>query len=115
MANLPKILKAKLGLMLAKGHAFFGPVEQRKPYRDEDDEGGTGGSELVFESHPLLDQQPVGASSDLTAIATENSETLDEAIDRANEASPELKKQPVLQQALALGKRPSMAPTFTKK
>lgn len=110
MSSLPKVQKEKLGLMLGKGHAFFGPVEQRKPYRDDDDEGG-GGSQLVFESHPLLDQQPIGASSDLTAIATENSETLDEAIDRANEASPELKKQPVLQHALTMGARPSMVPT----
>ncbi len=114
MSSIPKVLKEKLGLMLAKGHAFFGPVEQRKPYR-EDDEGGSGGAGLIFESHPLLEQQPVGASSDLTAIATENSETFDEAIERANEASPELQKQPVLQQALALGARPTITPTLAKK
>lgn len=114
MANIPKVLKEKLGLMLGKGHAFFGPVEQRKPYRD-DDEGGSGGAELVFESHPLLEQQPVGASSDLTAIATENSETLDAAIERAEEASPELRKQPVLQQALTHGKQMVITPMLTKR
>jgi len=101
MATIPKIHKEQLGLLLAKGHRQFGLVAARRPYRDDDDEGGEGGSELLFESHPLLAEQPEGAASDLAMIVQDNEYSVEEAEDRASEASNELRKQPALQQALA--------------
>lgn len=83
--------KTELSALIGEGHRKFGKVAPRRPYTD-DDKGG-GAAQNVFESHPLLDQQPIGASSDLTYIITENSQALDEVEKRANEAAPELKKQ----------------------
>jgi hypothetical protein len=81
---IAKEFKAQLGELLAIGHRKFGKVAPRKPYREEDDtDRGTGSAELLFESHPLLAEQPVGASSDLTAIITENSKAVEEAENRS--------------------------------
>jgi hypothetical protein len=104
-----KAHKQKLGELLGKGHSVFGHVSPRRPYRD--DEGGEGGAQLTMPEHPLLNQRPVGAASDLTAITTENSETLDAAQERAQEACAELKQQPVLQHALGMGQRYSYVAT----
>lgn len=92
-------LKAELGELLAKGHAKFGPVAARKAY-PKDEEGGDGLPRFSVETHPLLADMPVGAASDLTFIASENSNTLDEALDRVDELNPELKNQPALQAEL---------------
>jgi len=102
--------KTKLGELIAKGHRKFGKVAPRKPYLD-DDEGGTGGAQLLFEQHPLLAQQPVGASSDLTAIISENKTSMDEAEKRSDEATPQLKK--ALEMKLGLGKQYTAAPKLT--
>lgn len=110
-----KSFKQELGKLLGKGHAMFGRVAPRRDYRDED-EGGAGSAELLFETHPLLAEQPVGAASDLTAIATENSDSLDQAVERVNEASKELVKQPVLQQKLSQSHvaRPAVLPVLRR-
>lgn len=84
--------KTELSALIGEGHRKFGKVAPRRPYTDDDDDRG-GGAQNVFEQHPLLAQQPVGASSDLTYIITENSQALDEAEKRAHQAAPELKKQ----------------------
>jgi hypothetical protein len=82
--SIAKEFKAQLGELLAVGHRRFGRVAPRKPYREEGDtDTGTGEAELLFESHPLLAEQPVGASSDLTAIVTENSRAVEEAENRS--------------------------------
>ncbi|MCK4870069.1 MAG: hypothetical protein KAS93_03055 [Gammaproteobacteria bacterium] len=90
---MPKIAteyKRELSALLAKGHAKFGKVAPRRDYcEDEDDEGG-GGAELLFETHPLLANQPEGAASDLTFVVTQNSESVDEGVKRQAEANPEL-------------------------
>jgi len=89
--SFTKDQKTELSALIGEGHRRFGKVAPRRPYTD-DDKGG-GAAQNVFESHPLLEQQPVGASSDLTYIITENSESLKELEKRADQAAPELKKQ----------------------
>ena len=100
MPILIKMYKEQLGELLAKGHAKFGKVAPRRPYRD-DDEGGDGVPGLTVETHPLLADLPVGASSDLTAIAADNSNITDEALDRVDELTPALQNQPRLQAELS--------------
>jgi hypothetical protein len=100
MMPILKMYKEQLGQLLAKGHAKFGRVAPRRPYRDED-EGGEGAPGLTVESHPLLANLPIGASSDLTAIAADNSNITDEALDRVEELSPSLQNQPQLQAELS--------------
>jgi hypothetical protein len=87
--------KTKLGELIADGHRRFGKVVPRKPYREQDEEGGVGKAEASpFEEHPLLAEQPVGASSDLTAVVTENDNAVEEAEKRdAKELSNELQNQ----------------------
>jgi hypothetical protein len=99
--QIPNKYKAELGLLLAKGHAKFGPVAARRPYRNDDDDG-EGAASLSIEEHPLLAQLPIGAASDLTAIASENSEVMDEALARVDELNPELQNQPALKAELGL-------------
>lgn len=82
--------KRRLSALLKEGHRKFGPVSPRRPYKEDDDEGGEGGGIKV---HPLLAEQPVGASSDLTSIASENIDALDNAEARKDQHSKELKKQ----------------------
>jgi hypothetical protein len=88
--------KEQLSVLLAAGHARFGRVAPRRPYLDDSD-GGEGAPRLTVETHPLLANLPVGAASDLTAIVNANSQITEEALERINELTPELKKQPVLQ------------------
>lgn len=108
--KLKKAQKIALGELLAKGHRAFGKVAPRRPYRDEDDEGGdTGAARLLFEQHPLLANQPIGAASDLTFIISENRDTFEEAEKRSDQAAPELKK--ALEQKLQLGKQRKATPT----
>ena len=100
--------KAMLGELLAGGYARFGSVAPRRPYKEDDTGGGTGAAELLPE-HPLLASQPVGAASDLTAIASQNSNSLEAAKEKENELCPQLKKQ--LSNVLALGKQHVAKPT----
>jgi len=92
--------KAKLSEIIGIGHRQFGKVALRRPFDDDDDEGGEGGTGLQLEEHPFLAQQPIGAASDLTAIANQNSQAEDEAKERVNEASLQLQKSPTLQAEL---------------
>ncbi len=104
MASIKKIYKEQLSYWLAKGHSQFGRVAPRRPYRDEDEEGGAGTAGLTLLEHPFLMDLPVGAASDLTAVASVNSEADDEALDRAEECCPELQQQPKLRNALTHGR-----------
>ena len=103
--------KTKLGELIAEGHRRFGKVVPRKPYREQDEEGGAGKAELSpFEEHPLLAEQPLGAPSDLTAIVTENDNAVEEAEKRdAKELSNELQNQ------LAHTHAPKASHTYTAK
>lgn len=111
---IDKALKAALGEKLALGHRLYGNVTPRKPYRDEEDQGGAGSAQLL--PHPLLEQQPVGASSDLTNITSEYGELLEAAEERRDEASPELQQrlQKVLGKEKSLTLTHRSAPTLTR-
>lgn len=100
---ITKQLLQALGETIALGHKKFGKVTlPRKPYKEDD--GGEGGAQLLFESHPFFADQPQGAMSDLLAAdVTHYSEALDAATERADQACPQLQQQPALQQALAKG------------
>jgi hypothetical protein len=111
MSKFKVAYKRQMSDLLAAGHRKFGKVLPRRPYREEDESGEGGGAGLVFESHPLLDQQPLGASSDLTAIIGDNRDSLDEAEKRSNEAVPELKKQ----LEMKLGKQLQKTQTLASK
>ncbi|GAB4392699.1 MAG: hypothetical protein Tsb005_07810 [Gammaproteobacteria bacterium] len=89
--------KRQLSDLLAQGHRRFGPlVQPRKPYKDDDEGGDTGTAALGFETHPLLAEQPQGASSDLTSIMTEydsyEAEQAAKDLDE-NQLEPGLRKQ----------------------
>lgn len=108
--------KTQLGELLAAGHRRFGMVAPRKPYRDDDDDGDSGiGKASPFEQHPLLDEQPLGATSDLTAIATENSEAEAEVEKRdAKELSNQMQQQLANKHAYTLGQSRTASPTLTR-
>jgi hypothetical protein len=103
--------KIDLGELIAKGHRKFGLVAARRPYRDEDEEGGEGSAQLLFEQHPFFQNQPIGAASDLTFIVPENQAAIAEAEKRSDEAVPELKK--ALENRLGLGKQFNITPNPT--
>jgi len=106
MARKIKVqFKRKLSELLGIGHSKFGKVRLRKPYHE--DESGGAGTGLRLDSHPLFANLPDGADSDLSSVATNNPSCEDAAKERVNEASPELKMQPVLQREL----NPSFNPT----
>ena len=110
MSKIPSVLKAKHGEIIAAGHAKFAPVAFRKPYKDDDEgEGGTG---LQLEEHPWLSELPIGAASDLTAIANQNSEALDEAMDNVNDCSYELRmaNRKTFEQAMGKEFNPTPSP-----
>ena len=107
--TIPIKYQRELSDLIAKGHRRFGKVFTRRPYREEDEGGDSGASQLLFESHPLFTERPSGASSDLTFIAEDNKYSMDEAEKRLDESSLQLKKQ--LDLALQLGKKPIATPS----
>ncbi len=112
MARKIKVhFKRKLSELLGVGHSKFGKVKLRKPYKDED-EGGGASTGLRLDAHPLFANLPDGADSDLSSVANNNAYSEDAAKERVNEASPELKLQPVLQKELnpSFNPKPDMGP-----
>jgi hypothetical protein len=110
MARKIKVqFKRKLSEIIGIGHSRFGRVALRKPYRD-DDAGGEGGADMRFASHPLFANLPDGADSDLSAQVNNNPTSQDAIKERANEANPELKLNPVLQAELQPGYRATPTP-----
>ncbi|MDQ2995222.1 MAG: hypothetical protein M3R00_09845, partial [Pseudomonadota bacterium] len=59
---------------------------------------------------PLFANLPDGADSDLSAVTNNNPVSEDAAKERVNEASPELRLQPVLQNELQPGSAPTPTP-----
>lgn len=114
MAMILNQYKAQLSEIIAQGHAKFGAVAARRPYKDDDD-SGDGAPGLTVETHPLLANLPVGAASDLTAITSANSEITEEALDRVEELNPQLKQQPTLQAELSYRYSHRPAPTLTRR
>jgi hypothetical protein len=113
--TMNKEQKTQLGELLATGHRRFGMVAPRKPYRDDDDGDSGIGKASPFEQHPLLDEQPLGAASDLTNIATENSEAEAEVEKRdAKELSNQMQNQLTNKHAHTLGQSHSASPTLTR-
>lgn len=92
MPTMTTTLKKRLGDLLVIGYARLGRVSPRKPYR-EDDDGGEGAADLLFETHPLLAEQPDGAASDLTNIIQDYSQAEDAIDERENDLAAELKLQ----------------------
>ncbi len=99
----------ELGELLANWYRHFGKVAPRRPYREDDEGGGAGAAQLLFEEHPLLAEQPTGAASDLTFITSDNKYSMGEAEKRVDEACPQLTKQ--LANVLSLGKKHIAAPS----
>ena len=89
--RLKREQKIQLGELIGAGHRQFGRVAPRRPYAEDDDEGGTGTAQLLPE-HPLLSRQPLGASSDLTFLVNENNFTTEKAEERSDDLNPELRK-----------------------
>jgi hypothetical protein len=109
MPNIPTKLKIELSELLLQWYRQFGKVAPRRPYYDEEgDDSGAGGAELLFESHPLFADLPIGAPSDLDFIIQTNNQNIAEADKRADEACPELKYQ--IELALAQKYRTRPAP-----
>lgn len=112
MSRIKNIYKEQLSFLLGKGHAQFGKVAPRRPYPDEDEEGGgAGAAGLTLLEHPLLMNMPVGADPKLTSVTTENPDALDAAEERVNECCLELQQQPRLRKALTHGKHYIPTPT----
>jgi hypothetical protein len=111
MSRIKTEYKRQLSDLIAAGHRKFGRVLPRRPYLDDDEGGGEGGSALVFETHPLLSQQPAGATSDLTFIVENNKYALDEAEKRIDEATPQLRKQLEMKLGLEKQKKFDAKPT----
>lgn len=110
MSQFKKIYKEQLSYLLGKGHAQFGKVAPRRPYLDEDEEGGAGTAGLTLLEHPWLMKMPVGAASELSQVTTENSEARLAAEERADECCLQLQQQPRLRNALAHGKHYTPTP-----
>jgi hypothetical protein len=89
--------KREMSRLFGIGHAKYGKVAARHPYRDDDEGGGDSGLPSIVPEHPLLADLPVGAASDLTADVAANSESLEEAKERMPELTPALQAQPQLQ------------------
>jgi hypothetical protein len=106
---IPIKYQRELSDLLAEGHRRFGKVAPRRPYHEEDEDGGSGAPQYLFEQHPLLAEQPIGASSDLTFLTTDNKYSLDEAEKRSDEATLELQRK--LEMALSLGRRQIATPS----
>jgi hypothetical protein len=101
MSTMTAKEKTELGNLLVKGHSQFGPVAPRKPYKEDDAEGGGEGAASFspFEEHPLLKKQPIGASSDLTSRVTENIYAEAETEKRSEDLTLEMQQKLALQQA----------------
>ncbi|OGT05898.1 MAG: hypothetical protein A2X78_00695 [Gammaproteobacteria bacterium GWE2_37_16] len=111
MAAIPKKYLKELGDLLADGHRRFGKVAPRKPYKEDEEDGGTGSAQLLFEEHPLLSSMPIGAPSDLTFLTNNNQFSQDKAEERVEQATPELKKQLEATLEKKLGKHLNITPT----
>jgi len=111
MATLSKEHKTLLSDLLATGHRKFAKVNPRQAYHDDDEGGGSTG--FQFESHPLLEEQPAGAASDLSAIPAEHaqSELADRVDENINNLSNELQARPSFQQALAASQTHTTKPS----
>ena len=96
--RIPAALKTLLGEELAEWYRLFGNVLPRRPYH-EDDTGGSGDASAKppFIEHPWLTELPDGAPSDLSSVATENSYAEEEANQRSDELTYELKQRLTLQ------------------
>lgn len=103
--KLTRAQKIRLGELLGQGHRQFGLVAPRRPYPRDDEKGGSGGN--FFPQHPLLAQQPLGASSDLTFLVNENSQSMEKAEERSDELN--LQMQNKLEQKL--GHKPTQYKT----
>jgi len=104
MANIPVAQKRELAGSLALLFKRWGKVADRRPYPDDDDEGGGVGG-LSLPEHPFLQDLPVGVvPPDLAADVNQYVDVEVELEKRANEANPQLQKQPVVQAALGKGR-----------
>jgi len=94
--------KRDLANTLAKLFKLWGKAAMRRPYPDDDEGGGVGS--LGLPEHPFLSDLPEGVvPPDLAADVNQHADMEAELENRANEASPQLRKQPVVQAALAKG------------
>ncbi len=104
--------KTKLSELLAAGHGKFGRVAPRQPYREDDDEGGGEGG-FRFDTHPFLEDQPEGASSDLSMVVNDHgqSDLADEVDKHADNISNDLQARPAFQQTLGAGQAHTVTAT----
>ena len=92
--RIPAKYKAQLGENLANWYRRLGKVAPRRPYHEDDESTGTGApANKMFEDHPFLAEVPIGAPSDLASILVEDARTLDEANERKEELTNELKNK----------------------
>lgn len=99
--RLSTALKIKLSEALVKWYRTFGKVAARKPYHDEGGDAGDAAATMVFESHPLLANMPIGAPSDLAWVDNNNNECIEEAVRRGEE----LTNQPRARLEMRLGQK----------
>lgn len=95
--------------LLAEHHKIWGKI---KPTRDFDDEGGGESGEggfRMFETHPLLNILPEGASSDLSLETNNNKFSKNKAEERYQELTLSMQKK--LDKTLGLGYHKSQTPT----
>jgi hypothetical protein len=94
--RIPAKLKAELGEYLAQWYRQYGKVAPRRPYHEDDDRGSSGAATNappLFEGHPLFNEMPLGASSDLATILVDDKRTLEEADKRTDELTEELQNK----------------------
>jgi hypothetical protein len=96
---IPAKLKATLGEYLAEWYRQFGKVTPRRPYHEDDEDGGKGTASAtpLFESHPLFSETPIGASSDLASIIVNDEHTLEAAEKRTDELTEALQNKLALE------------------
>ena len=111
MALISVTQKRDLAERLAKLYdPRWGKAAMRRPYPDDDEDGGVGG--LKLPEHPFLQDLPQGVTPpDLAADVNQHAQFDVEIENRASEASPELRKQPVVRAALAKGMGSSPKPS----
>ncbi len=80
-------IKAAIGEELAAWYRQYGHVTARRPYQDGDNGSGDATAQPIFESHPLLSELPIGASSDLAFVDNNNPRCTEEAEQRSDELS----------------------------